>query len=92
VIIRILGEGQLQVDDSAAAELNELDAHLEDAVERGDEAAFRAALGALLGRLRELGTPADDALLEPSRLIVPQADASMSDVRKLMTDEGLIPG
>ena len=29
MIVRILGEGQLQVDDSAAEELNDLDAKLE---------------------------------------------------------------
>ena len=41
MIVRILGEGQLQVDDSASAELNSLDAALEKAVNSGDEAAFR---------------------------------------------------
>ncbi|HTP17928.1 MAG TPA: hypothetical protein VMK13_19110 [Streptosporangiaceae bacterium] len=92
MIIRILGEGQLEVDDSAADELNELDSRLEVAVERGDEAGFRAALDALLNRVRATGTPVDDALLEPSRLILPQADATMADVRRLLSDEGLIPG
>ena len=32
MIVRILGEGQLAVDDSLAGELNELDARLEAAV------------------------------------------------------------
>jgi len=31
VIVRILGEGQLEVDDSAVAELNALDSQLEAA-------------------------------------------------------------
>jgi hypothetical protein len=92
MIVRILGEGQLQVPESAAAQLNELDAELEAAVERGDEPAFRAALEALLARLREVGSPADPDTLEPSGLIVPQSDATMAEVRKLLTDEGLIPG
>jgi hypothetical protein len=92
MIVRILGEGQLQVPESAVAELNELDTRLEAAVERSDEPAFRAALEALLARLREVGEPADPDTLEPSGLIVPQADATMAEVRKLLTDEGLIPG
>jgi hypothetical protein len=92
VIVRILGEGQLIVDDSALSELNELDSRLEAAVERNDEAAFTAALAALLGRVRELGTPADLDALEPSGLILPQADATMEDVRQLLADDGLIPG
>jgi hypothetical protein len=92
VIVRILGEGQLVVDDSALSELNELDSKLEAAVERGDEAVFSAALAALLGRVRELGTPADLDALEPSGLILPQADATMEEVRQLLADDGLIPG
>jgi hypothetical protein len=92
VIVRILGEGQLEVADSALDELNELDARLESAVEGGDEAGFSAALAALLGRVREIGTPAEPDTLAPSALILPQADATMADVRELLSDDGLIPG
>jgi hypothetical protein len=92
MIVRILGEGQLTVPESAVAELNELDAELEAAVEREDEAAFRTALAALLSKLRAVGEPAGLDILEPSGLIVPQEDATMAEVRKLLTDEGLIPG
>jgi hypothetical protein len=92
MIVRILGEGQLEVPESSVAELNHLDSDLEAAVERNDEAAFRAALDALLTRLREVGSSADPDTLEPSGLIVPQEDATMAEVRKLLTDEGLIPG
>jgi hypothetical protein len=92
MIVRILGEGQLTVPETAVAELNELDAELESAVEHDDEAAFRAALTALLSKLRAVGQPAEPGTLEPSGLIVPQEDATMAEVRKLLTDEGLIPG
>jgi hypothetical protein len=92
MIVRILGEGQLELPESAAQELNQLDAALESAVERNDEAAFRPALAALLARVRQVGTPAPPDDLRPSELIVPQPDASMEEVRKLLTDEGLIPG
>jgi hypothetical protein len=92
MIVRILGEGQLEVPESAATELNQLDAALESAVERNDEAAFRSALAALLTRLRETGVATAPDDLRPSELIVPQEDATMDEVRKLLTDEGLIPG
>ena len=92
MIVRILGEGQLEVPESAADELNELDRAVETAVEQGDEAAFGPALAALLARVREVGSPIKVDDLRPSELILPQADATMSDVRKLLTDEGLIPG
>jgi hypothetical protein len=92
VIVRILGEGQLEVPEAAVEELNELDARLEAAVEQDDEAAFGSALDALLARIREVGSPADPDTLEPSGLIVPPADATMAEVRRLVSDEGLIPG
>jgi hypothetical protein len=92
VIVRILGEGQLQVDDSAAEELNDLDAKLEAAVERDDEVGFRSALDALLTRVRSIGKPLPSDALAPSALIIPQEGATMAEVHKLLTDEGLIPG
>jgi PspAA-like protein len=92
VIVRILGEGQFRVDDSHTAELNALDSDLEAAVERGDDAAFTAALTSLLARVRAQGSPLPPDILEPSELILPAQDSSMDEVRKLLTDEGLITG
>jgi hypothetical protein len=92
VIVRILGEGQFKVDDAATAELNRLDSDLERAVEHNDEAAFTAALGGLLDQVRAQGSPLPPDTLEPSDLILPHQDSSMDEVRKLLTEEGLIPG
>ena len=92
MIVRILGEGQLRVDDAATDELNVLDAALGKAVNAGDEQAFRPALTALLDRVRSLGTPLAEDAIEPSDLILPYSDAGLADVRELTTGEGLIPG
>ena len=43
-------------------------------------------------RVRAIGTPAEPDELEPSALILPPADATMEEVRKLLADDGLIPG
>jgi hypothetical protein len=92
VIVRILGEGQFRVDDAAAADLNRLDADLETAVEHSDEAAFADVLARLLAQVRTHGSPLPPDILESSDLILPHQDSSMDEVRKLLTDEGLIPG
>ena len=92
MIVRILGEGQLQVEESATEELNVLDAVLEKAVTDGDEQKFQPALAALLDRVRALGTPLATDALEPSDLILPRADADLAEVRSLMNEDGYIPG
>ena len=92
MIVRILGGGQFRIDDAVTAELNHLDSQLETAVEHNDEPAFRAALTGLLAQVRALGSPLPPDTLEASDLILPHEDSSMDEVRKLLTDEGLIPG
>jgi hypothetical protein len=93
VIVRILGgEGQLFVDDALTPVLNDLDAKLAAAVDEGNEAAFRRALNELLAQVRAAGEPYPADSLDPSELILPHEDASLAEVRQMMTDEGLIPG
>ena len=92
MIVRISGEGQFSIDDVATAELNRLDSELEAAVNRNDEAAFTAALHGLLDQVRAQGSALPADTLEPSDLILPPEDASMDEVRELLTEEGLIPG
>jgi hypothetical protein len=92
MIVRILGEGQLDVPDSALDELNRLDSDLQSACEAGDETAFHAALTVLLARTRELGSAVSDDHLGPSELVLPSEDASLAEVAALLGDEGLIPG
>jgi hypothetical protein len=91
MIVRILGEGQVEVPDSSHDALNDLDTVLLRACEADDVEAFDAALGDLLAKVRELGTPLPDEQIVPSELILPSADASLAEVKALLTDEGLIP-
>lgn len=92
MIIRIMGEGQLKLEDSAVDELNKLDADLEKAVEGSDEAAFGSALSALLARARAVGVELPPDAIEPSQLILPREGATIDEVRDLLADGGLIPG
>ncbi|GLZ03452.1 hypothetical protein Acsp03_09190 [Actinomadura sp. NBRC 104412] len=91
MIVRIMGEGQLEVAPDDLASLNTLDEELEAAIESGDEATFRTALHGLLDNVRKVGKALPEDSLEPSELILPPADAAMDEVRKMLGDEGLIP-
>ena len=92
MILRILGEGQLEVPPDSLHELNELDEVLIHAVDKGDEEGFRSCLANLIAKVRAVGTPVADDHLGPSELILPGADATLDEVRKLLHDDGLIPG
>ncbi|WP_328909755.1 hypothetical protein OG230_09745 [Streptomyces sp. NBC_00234] len=92
MIVRIMGEGQLTLADSHVAELNKLDDELLAEMESGDGAGFRSTFQALLGKVRELGSPLPDDSLEPSELILPSPDATLEEVRAMLGDDGLIPG
>ncbi|MEU2020931.1 hypothetical protein ABZ565_01940 [Streptomyces sp. NPDC016469] len=92
MIVRIMGEGQAVLADSHLVELDKLDDALLAEMERGDGPGFRTTLHALLARVRELGTPLPDDSLEPSELILPSPDATLEEVRAMLTDDGLIPG
>jgi hypothetical protein len=92
MIVRILGEGQLEVDDSATKELNALDDVLEKAVTAGDESSFAPALAALLERVRALGTPLPADALAPSDLILPYEGAGLRDVEKMLDEDGHLHG
>ncbi|POX45634.1 hypothetical protein [Streptomyces sp. Ru72] len=92
MIVRIMGEGQVRLDDAHVTELNKLDDDLLAEMEHGDEAGFRRTLTALLEEVRRLGAPLPDDSLEPSELILPSPDASLEEVREMLSGDGLIPG
>jgi hypothetical protein len=92
VIVRILGEGQLDVADGELDSLNALDDAVQAAVDGGDDEQFAESLRALLDRVRQVGTPVPDDAIVPSDLVLPSADATLVEVRELLGDEGLIPG
>ena len=92
MIVRIMGEGQVRLAGSHLTELNKLDDVLLAEMEIGDGPGFRRTLQSLLAKVRELGDPLPDDSLEPSELILPSPDATLAEVRELLSDDGLIPG
>jgi hypothetical protein len=92
VIVRILGEGQYDVADDALDRLSQYDSALESAVDADDREAFAAALTRLLDGVRTVGVPHEVDSLDESDLILPPADATIEEVRALLSDDGLIPG
>jgi hypothetical protein len=91
VIVRLMGEGQFEIDDEVAKGLNDLDEQAAEAVERGDEGQLRELLGRMSEAVRTNGTRVADEELAASDAIVPPDDLSLVEARQLFEDEGLIP-
>ena len=93
MIVRILGEGQYDLSDDAA---------------RRAQRPRRRSRGRRRGRRRggvraprwprcstayaRAGVPHDADSLDDSDLILPPADATLAEVRDMLSDDGLIPG
>ena len=92
MIVRILGEGQYELDEREVVALNVLDADLQAAVYAGDEDRFTGELRRLLDAVRWLGRPVPDERLVRSDLILPGADAGLGEITAWLADDGLIPG
>jgi hypothetical protein len=91
VIVRLMGEGQYEVDDEVAKGLNDLDEKAGDAVEQGDEQKLGELLKRMAEAVRTNGTRVPDENLSPSEAIVPPNDLSLDEARRLFEGEGLIP-
>ena len=91
MIIRLMGEGQYDVDNALLGELNFIDAAASAALEAGNEPALHEHLEALALVVRRSGQRLDPNRLCESDLIVPPADLSLAEGRELFSAEGLIP-
>jgi len=91
MIVRLLDEGQYELAEADVRELNDLDREAGQAVENGDETALITALGQMAKLVRDRGTQLPEEELAPSEIVVPSADFTLEETRRLMTDQGLIP-
>ena len=91
MIVRLMGEGQYEIDDALAGWLNEIDDEVGRAVDAGDQAAMSDALRRLAAAVREAGTRLDDSDISSSDAVVPPEDLTLDEAHELLEGEGLIP-
>ncbi len=91
MIIRVINEGQYEVNDDLLDDLNKLDNEIVSLLESGDETRFRDVLSEFVSMIRENGTSLDPETIVESDLIVPPEDLTLSEAAKVFSGEGLIP-
>jgi hypothetical protein len=86
MVVRILGEGRYDVPDADLPAIEQLDAQLADAMDRGDEAAFAGTLADLIGQVRHTGKLVAPDDLRTSSLVVPHEGSSLAEVQALLAE------
>ncbi len=90
-IVRIMGEGQFEVDESLLERLNELDNQIVEEVRRDNESRFRALLHEMIGLVKSESRPLPHERIVQSDVIIPPADLSLEEAKKIFKGEGIIP-
>ena len=95
MIVRILGLGQWTMEPEQLLGLNDIDEAVEKAVAEGDREQLRKELQRLVEAVRSNGQEVPDDLIVESDLVLPDVDATLDEVKKLLesTSEyyGLVP-
>ncbi|MCZ7393647.1 MAG: hypothetical protein ABOK23_06470 [Candidatus Methanoperedens sp.] len=91
MIVRLMGEGQFEIDKKHMDEINKIDNNIVKIVNKGDQKVFKSEFKKLNDYVRKYGKPIAHEILKPSDLIVPPADISLEEARKIFKGEGLVP-
>ena len=92
-IVRIMGHGQFTVDSRTLKKLNDIDNAIVEmvSVERSDDSEFKRKLAELSHMVVDNGKPLDPHEIIQSDIILPSADLSIDEAKKLFRGEGVIP-
>jgi hypothetical protein len=90
MIVRLMGEGQYELDKMHLDEINTIDNALVKIVDRGDEDNFKVEFRRLTETLRKYGKKIPDDVLKPSDVIIPPEDLTLEEAKKIFKGDGLI--
>jgi hypothetical protein len=90
MIVRISGEGQYELDNTAVRQLDQLDTQLTAALDAQDEKRFQEVLAQTIELIRTQGKAVPHDRVVGSNVIVPPDDVSLQEAQSFFTDEGLM--
>ncbi|MGA9099241.1 MAG: hypothetical protein WB392_09950 [Methanotrichaceae archaeon] len=90
MIIRILGEGQYEVNSCLLDQLNVIDNRIVDHVSQGRQKEFREDLTKLISSVKENGKLLDPEEIVKSDIIVPPKDLTFEEAKGVFKGYGLI--
>ncbi len=94
MIVRLMGEGQYEIDKKHLDAVNKIDNDIVKIVSGRDEkaaaATFRTEYNKLHDYVRRYGKKIPHEIIKPSDIIIPPADITLEEARKIFKGEGLI--
>lgn len=91
MIVRLMGEGQYEFDKKHLDAINKIDNNIVKIVSDRNEIAFKAEFKKLTDYVRKNGKKVPHEIIKPSDIIIPPADITLEEARKIFKGEGLIP-
>jgi PspAA-like protein len=92
-IVRIMGHGQFTVDTKILKKLSDIDSTIVALVntERSDDIEFKKRLSELNDTVMKNGKQVDPREIIKSDIILPSADLSIDEAKRLFRGEGVVP-
>ncbi|OPY51244.1 MAG: hypothetical protein A4E48_01609 [Methanosaeta sp. PtaU1.Bin060] len=90
MIIRIMGEGQYNVDDGVVEALNAIDNRIVNHVSKGEEEKFREDLDRLISTVKSNGKQVETKEIMKSDIIIPPQDLTLEEAKGIFKADGLI--
>ena len=91
MIVRLMGEGQYELDSRHLDEMNRIDNRIVEIVAKGDERAFKSEFRRLADYVHRNGRRIPDDVIKPSDVIVPPDDLTLEEAARIFKGDGLIP-
>lgn len=91
MIVRLMGEGQFELDKKHVDEINKIDNGIVKIVNAGNEFEFKNEFRKLSDYIRKNGKKLPDDVLKPSEIIIPPQDLTLEEAKQIFSGEGLFP-
>jgi len=91
MIVRLMGEGQYELDKKHIDEVNRIDNNIVKIVNKGDEKVFRSEFKKLSDYVRKNGKKIADEVIQPSEIIIPPSDLTLDEAKKIFAGDGVFP-
>ena len=91
MIVRLMGEGQYELDRKYLDEVNKIDNNIVKIVKNEDEKVFKTEFKKLSDYVRRNGKKIPDDVIKPSDCIIPPSDLTLDEAKRIFAGEGLFP-